>query len=148
MAGTNELVRGNSGTYEDGNVEAGKDITETTGAHVGKGGKSGIHVGYVGNVETREDTTGTAEARKDAHVGMGRKSGARVEYVGNVETREDTTGTEGTRKGVVENSGTREEDAGNVDPREDVSGRTETREDVTWKVETYVDEVEHVGGDV
>ena len=147
MAGTNKLVRGNSGTYEDGNVEAGKDITETTGPHVGKGGKSRIHVGYVGNVETREDTTGTAEVRREAPVGMGRKSGARLEYVGNVETREDTTGTEWTRKGVIENSGTREEDAGNVDPREDVSGRSETREDVTWQVETCVDEAEHMSGE-
>ena len=95
MAGTHELVRGNSVTYEDDNVEAGKDITGTTEAHVDMDRKSGTHVGYVGKVETSEDTTGTAEARKEAHVGMGGKSGTRVEYVGKVETREDTTGTAG-----------------------------------------------------
>ena len=95
MAGTHKLARGNSVTYEDGNVEAGKDITGTTEAHLGIGEKSGTHIGYAGNVETREDTTGNAEARKETHIGMGGKSGSRVEYVGNVETREDTTGTKG-----------------------------------------------------
>ena len=124
MAGTHELARGDSGTYEDGNFEA--DITGTTEARVGIGGKLGTLVGYAGNVETREDTTGTAEARKEAHVGMGGKSVRRVECAGNEETREDTTGTAEACKeahaGMSGEAGTRVEYVGNVETREDTTG--------------------------
>ena len=68
-------------------METREDTTGTAEA------RKEAHVGMGGNVgkmEMGEDTTGTAEARKEAHLGMGGKSGTRVEYVGNVETREDT----------------------------------------------------------
>ena len=58
------------------------------------GGRSGTREEYVGNVETREDATGTEEARMD----VVENSGTREEYVGNVETRVDATGTAEARR--------------------------------------------------
>ena len=47
------------------------------------GGNSGTRVEYVGNVETREDTTGTGGACKDVVENSGTRR------VGNVDLRED-----------------------------------------------------------